>query len=263
MHPFIVSLLGQAGISGAAMREVRRTADNKARRPASESFERFGSAAQDLVRDQTGNEARKIKLNVNEPVKIRDLINQNLDGSLSDADMQAQVKEQLNLHKYASIQPQFEADSAGKARVADGRRGADILNINPNIGEETLAHELGHSVFGNTKVGDAMQRLRLNPKLNKAIAMGGGLAALTAAGFTPGDDDLGAAIAGTTLLSAPALIDEAMATKNAFDIMNRAGSRASLGQRGKLAGAYLTYLAAPASAAVLANTLGNQFDEDI
>jgi hypothetical protein len=36
-----------------------------------------------------------------------------------------------------------------------------------------------------------------------------------------------------------------------------------LGQRGRLAGAFMSYLAAPTGMAILANTLGNQFDEDI
>ena len=45
--------------------------------------------------------------------------------------------------------------------------------------------------------------------------------------------------------------------------MEQAGRKATLKQRGRLAGGYLTYMAAPISTAILANTLGNQFDEDI
>ncbi len=39
--------------------------------------------------------------------------------------------------------------------------------------------------------------------------------------------------------------------------------RASLGQRGRLAGGLLSYIAAPVLAGTSMNLLGNQFDEDV
>jgi len=45
--------------------------------------------------------------------------------------------------------------------------------------------------------------------------------------------------------------------------MNKSGLRASLGQRGKLAGGLLSYLAPAVIAGASANTVGNLFDEDI
>ena len=161
------------------------------------------------------------------------------------------------------MQPTFHRNENGRVNSLTSQRGPDIVRINPHTHEEALAHELGHVYSGNTKFGDALQRIRLNPKLSQAIALAGGLTAFTTAGLTPGDDDLNAAIAGQLALSAPTLIDEALASKNALAIMEQSGQRATLGQRGRLAGAYLSYLAAPAGAAVIANTLGNQFDEDI
>ena len=64
-------------------------------------------------------------------------------------------------------------------------------------------------------------------------------------------------------LSLPTLVDEGLATKNALAMMNTAGMRASLGQRAKLAGGFLSYVSAPLISASLGTALGNQFDEDI
>ena len=45
--------------------------------------------------------------------------------------------------------------------------------------------------------------------------------------------------------------------------MEKSGRRASLGQRGRLAGGFLSYLTAPIAAATVGNFVGNQLDEDI
>ena len=44
--------------------------------------------------------------------------------------------------------------------------------------------------------------------------------------------------------------------------MDHAGMRASMGQRGKLAGAYLGYVASPLVAAMAVNAAGNLVDEN-
>ena len=64
-----------------------------------------------------------------------------------------------------------------------------------------------------------------------------------AAALQEGDDDLLGSIALAAGLASPTLIDEALATKNALAIMDTAGMRATLGQRGRLAAGYMTYLA--------------------
>ena len=63
--------------------------------------------------------------------------------------------------------------------------------------------------------------------------------------------------------SAPTLIDEAMASQNALSMMNSMGNRASLGQRGRLAGGYLTYVAPVVATAVGANIVGNLMDDEL
>ena len=93
--------------------------------------------------------------------------------------------------------------------------------------------------------------------------MAGGLTPMIAGALTPGDDDLDEAILGSIALTSPTLIDEGLATKNALAIIEQSGQRASLGQRGRLAGGYLSYLAAPILTGSLGNAIGNQFDEDI
>ena len=256
-------MLGNVGISGAAAYDLRRTASNPAKRPASAAINRLDAAADAMVKAQTGRTARPRTLQQNEPVKVTDLVDALSEGKLSEKEFTEALKKGLSTTPMASVQPRFTVGPDGKADIASGRRGPDLVNINPHVSEELLAHELGHSVFGETKVGDYLQRTRLNPKLSTAIQIGGGLTALAAAGLTPGDDDLDEAIIGSLALNAPTLIDEAAATRNALAMMKQSGLPATIGQKGRLAGAYLSYLAAPASTAVLANTLGNQFDEDL
>ena len=176
----------------------------------------------------------------------------------------SEVQNALNTAQYASVNHDFKRDQPdGKSDLYKSERAGSKIKINPNVDEAYFAHELGHVASTQTAVGDMISRLRSDPKLQKALAIGGGLTALGAGIVTPGDDDLNAAILGTSALAAPTLIDEALATKNGLAIMEQAGRKASLGQRGRLAGGYLTYMAAPISTAILANTLGNQFDEDI
>ena len=82
----------------------------------------------------------------------------------------------------------------------------------------------------------------------------------TAAALEEGDNDLDSSIALAAAAGLPTLIDEGLATKNGLAIMENAGRRASLGQRGKLAGAYLSYLMPALVAGSAANFVGNQFD---
>ena len=264
MHPLITSLLGNAAITGAATYDLRRSSQRPAQRPVSGSLNELTQAYADLSEAQTGRKANPIKLVKNEVTPLNELgdkLQKEMTGN-PEID-KALLTRELSTAPNASMQPLFELDKDGKVDARTSKRVAEQVNINPNVSEELYAHELGHAMSGQTKFGDALQRIRLSPKLGRALSLGGGLTALGAAAMTPGDDDLAAAIAGNTLVMSPILLDELLASKNALAIMDKAGRKASLGQRGRLAGAFMSYLAAPAGMAVLANTLGNQFDEDV
>ena len=253
MHPLIASTLASLPLQAGMARDLYRT--KPVAKPASASMSSLGDAYVQRVKDVTGSDALPVKLNQNTPISLKKLI---------ESGDEEGFKKALNMAQYASVAPQFKVDQPGnKADIYKSERAGSVININPNVDESYFAHELGHAASSQTAVGDMISRLRSDPKLQRALAIGGGLTALGAGIVTPGDDDLNAAILGTTALAAPTLIDEALATKNGLAIMEQAGLKASLGQRGRLAGGYLTYMAAPISSAILANTLGNQFDEDI
>jgi hypothetical protein len=137
------------------------------------------------------------------------------------------------------------------------------ININPNADRAYFAHELGHLASQQTDIGHLVASLRANPKLKNALlASMVGLPAISAA-MEAGDDDLDTSLAIASASALPTLIDEGLATKNGLAIMNNAGLRASLGQRGKLAGGLLSYLAAPMLIGATANAAGNLVDSDI
>ena len=254
MHPLIASTLATLPLQAGMARDLYRT--KPVARPANTDArnslgQAYGQRVKDITSDRT---ALPIKVNQNTPIPLNKLT----ESSEED------IKKAFNISQYASVAPRLKRDQPGdKADIYKSERGGYEVNINPNVDEAYFAHELGHAASSQTAVGDMISRLRTDPKLQRALAIGGGLTALGAGIVTPGDDDLNAAILGTTALAAPTLIDEALATKNGLAIMEQAGRRATLGQRGRLAGGYLTYMAAPISTAILANTLGNQFDEDI
>ena len=134
--------------------------------------------------------------------------------------------------------------------------------INPNADRVYYAHELGHLAAQQTDVGYLVSKLRQNPKLATAA----GLSLMTlpgvAAALESGDEDLDTSIALAALASSPVIADEALATINAQQIMDKGGLRTSLGQRDKLAGGLLSYLAAPVIAGAAGNYVGNMLDSD-
>lgn len=148
--------------------------------------------------------------------------------------------------------------SSGRRITGDGHD----ININPNADRAYFAHELGHVATDQTKVGNLIRSARGNPALARSL----GAAALLGAGGTAalidGDDDIATSIALAYAGSIPAIADEILATKNGLAIMDTAGMRASLGQRGKLAAGLMSYLGAPLLMGATANLVGNQFDED-
>lgn len=134
------------------------------------------------------------------------------------------------------------------------------ISINPNSDRALFAHELGHLASQQTDVGHLAASLRHNPKLKNAM-----LAAMVtvpglAAVLEEGDDDYDSSIALAALTAAPTLIDEGLATTHGLAIMNKAGLRADLGQRGKLAGGLMSYLAPAIIAGTAGNMVGNMLD---
>ena len=136
--------------------------------------------------------------------------------------------------------------------------------MNPNADEAYLAHELGHIASAHTDVGSLVRRARdeigKNEKLGQALLGAMVITPGVAAALEEGDNDLDSSIALAAATGLPTLIDEGPATKNGLAIMENAGRRATLGQRGKLAGAYLSYLMPALVAGSAANLVGNQFD---
>ena len=259
MHPLILSLIGQGAIGGAGLNSLRRTTP-VSKNPVVGKIESLGEGYAKRVKDVSGKAPLPVQLKQNLPTPIADI----LDSDIPDKEKFDRLKQEFDSSNFAAIRGMYHREPDGSVDVTKSKRGGYVVNINPNVPEELLAHELGHAAASQqSKVGDMVSRLRSDPKLAKALTMGGALTALGAGAITPGDEDLDEAIIGNLALASPTLIDEALASKNALAIMENAGRRADLGQRGRLAGAYLTYLAAPVSTAILANTLGNQLDEDV
>ncbi len=170
-------------------------------------------------------------------------------------------------HVPSDSEPFNSSYAAGHTR-GSSKDGRDVSNIhiNPNVDRSYYAHELGHAVSQKTKAGkfinDAKRSLKSNPKLGGALAMAlTGAVPGVAAALQAGDDDLAGSIALAAAIASPTLIDEALASKNALAIMNDAGMRATAGQRGRLAGGYLSYLAPVLLAGSVGNALGNVVDE--
>lgn len=141
------------------------------------------------------------------------------------------------------------------------------ININPNTHAEILAHEIGHDLSSRTRLGKVVRDMRdsgpmpNNRKLQLALATAAGLSPLVNSSLQEGDDDLAIGLALATAGAAPSLVDEALATKEGLNLMKQAGKPADLGQRGRLAGAYLTYLAKPILAATGGWALGSAIDD--
>lgn len=161
--------------------------------------------------------------------------------------------------------PIMDLASHAAGRTEDGRP-VSVVKINPAADASYYAHELGHGVSQKTKAGAFVNKARhainSNPRLGKALGLAllGAVPAVGAA-LQEGDDDLAGSIGLAAAVAAPELIDEALASKNALAVMNDAGMRATPGQRGRLAGGYLSYLAPVLLAGSLGNTLGNAVDE--
>ncbi len=144
----------------------------------------------------------------------------------------------------------------------DHANNAPYVKVNPNADRVFLGHELGHVAFGQSQAGKIIQELRNNPKLKKALIGASVLGGGAAAALIPGDDDMAQSLAAASVLSIPTLVDEAEASRRGLGIMKEAGLPATARQRGRLAGAYLSYLGAPLALAASGNITGNMLDSE-
>jgi len=140
------------------------------------------------------------------------------------------------------------------------------ISINPNADAAYYAHELGHIAGRQTKIGglvhQAKHTMSKNPRLGRALAYSLAFAVpAVGAALQEGDDDLAGTLALSAAMASPTLVDEALATKNGLAIMEKAGTRATLGQRGRLAGGYLSYLAPVLLAGSAGHAVGSAVDD--
>jgi len=209
---------------------VANTAFNPSSRPAKHSLNRMDDAYQTVAKKQGIENPAEYEVVLNTP-----------PSDLSMAD---------DLNRYAS-------------NGVNANTGNYYVDINPHANEVNHAHELGHIISRQTDAGKLVRDLRDNPMLHKALQGAMMTVPGIASAMEAGDDDMDTAIALGLLTSAPAIVDETAANVNAVRIMNNAGKRGiSGGQMGRMAGGYLSYLAAPVLAAVAGNQVGNLLDSD-
>ena len=142
--------------------------------------------------------------------------------------------------------------------------GTDFINYNPNSSREVFAHELGHIASRNTDIGNFIHKTRHSPALRNSIAKAALLTvpAGAAAALMPGDGDMDESIALASLIAAPEILDELNATRHGLGIMKDAGMPADRGQKARLAGAALSYMALPIAAGAFSNLAGNLVDRE-
>lgn len=247
MHPIVNSYLAQLASAAPILREGART--KPVVNNAGEAVPALYKAMEQRMKDIDAADIPELKLVKTVPPDLKD--------AFKSKENVAQFAKALNpTHGFL-----YAKNPDGSLDM--NRYVGDQITYNPNADRALLAHEMGHAVSAKSKAGSVIRNLRNNPKLAMAIAAATGAVPLGAAVLTPGDDDYNTAIAGTLALAAPTLIDEGLATKNALAMLDTAGMRASLGQRGKLAGGLLSYVAAPMATAATATAIGNQFDENV
>ena len=145
--------------------------------------------------------------------------------------------------------------------------GVPAVKMNFNAPAPMFAHELGHTAFGQTGFGRAVQDARIalkdNPRLRTALLGAASLAPLGLSALTPGDDDLLASVGLSLALDSPALIDEFEANRRSLRLMKDAGVSMTKGDRARMAGAFLSYLGKPLALAASGNIAGNVIDQDV
>jgi hypothetical protein len=233
MHPVVAAYLAQLGGTLPAMREGLRTKPSST--PASEAKPKLQDAYLKRHKD-LGIDVVPVAYNEGHPFP---------DGFVGS-------------YENASFDPRRFG-----AYDTTNNGGIDRFHYNPNASAEILAHEMGHAVTRKTPIGSKFHNARTNKKLGLAIAIATGVLPVSAAVMTPGDDEYDEAMLGTLALASPTIINEALASKNAFAMMKDAGIPANKGQRARLAGALLSYVGAPLVAGSVGTAIGNHFDENV
>ena len=261
---FLGSLAALLGTNAPLMREAART--KPAARSAKAAQPALQKAMVDRMAQVNAKDIPELKLSPMTPDQAIDNYKQRLKASGIDAAGVDQMNIPTAFAPFADKRivgqhgMHYGLDDKGKIDMSKYK--GDEIIFNPNASAEVLAHEMGHAVSAKTKAGEVIRNVRNNPKLARAIAIATGTVPMVAAAVQPGDDEYDEAILGTAALAAPSLIDEGLATKNALAMMDNAGIRATLGQRARLAGGLLSYLAVPMVAATGGTAFGNMFDQD-
>ena len=164
----------------------------------------------------------------------------------------------------AAAKPRADLRTMASSGTVDG---VPSVQMNLNAPAPMFAHELGHTAFGQTQFGHGIQDVRAalknDPKLRNSLLAATMLVPGLAAALTPGDDDLLASVGLSMALDSPALIDEFEANRRSLRLMKDAGVRMTMGDRGRMAGAMLSYLGKPLALAASGNLAGNMIDEDV
>jgi len=180
VHPYFPSTLGQLGLGVINARMIGRP--TPAQYSSKDAVEPLFKAAKERVNKLTpGSTTNKIALNQNIPSDTENIVEKIMKGNT-----------------YASHGRAYDPNDTSKHI---GSR----ININPNNSREYLAHELGHHITDQTKVGNLVRNLRSQPKTAIALAVaGGGLGIpFLQSALQEGDDDLASGIAVSALMSSP------------------------------------------------------------
>lgn len=250
MHPIVANLLGLATSAPAVRQGFRRTPHKNSIVNVKDKLE----AGYEARLKELGSEPLPVVYNEGHPYPKFDEVS-----SLKEFVEQSDKRRLGGYEPLVRINP-----DTGKL---EGPQVADRFSFNPNADASILAHEMGHSITAKTDIGakiqDIKHKIAANPKLGTAIAAASGLVPMGVAMATPGDDEYTTAALGNLALASPTLLNEALASKNGLALMNSGGIRASMGQRGLLAGALMSYAAVPMLLGATGTALGNQFDEDV
>lgn len=238
MHPLVPTFLSHLGLGVVNAKGVG--AKTPAKVSSGENAERLGQAAVNRANKLSPGNPRNSTIALNPSYPDPDDKFYHLMGRMND---------------YASHQRALDPETR--------KHLGSIININPNNSAEYLAHELGHHITDQTDIGNMISSLRRNPKLAIAMGASGGFLGvpLVQSALQEGDDDIAEGIAASALFASPVLIDEALATKNALAIMKDAGMPATMGQRARLAGGYLSYATIPLINGMGGNMIGNVLDD--
>ena len=144
----------------------------------------------------------------------------------------------------------------------DGLR-VEPVNINPMADRAYFAHELGHTVARQQGLGALLSQARQSPRVRNAMYAASILSPITLSAALQDNEDLAASIGLSAAAVSPIILDEINATRHGLGIMKEAGLPATAGQRARLAGALLSYLALPAVAGVVGNRAGNFIEDQI